>query len=50
MASGFYKTISDYLAHQSNYEKLMSDFENEIGAEGRAIARTILHTNRNNDA
>jgi predicted ATPase len=50
MASGFYKTISDYLAHQPNYEKLMSDFENEIGAEGRAIARTILHTNRNNDA
>lgn len=47
--SGFYKTINDYLRKQTNYENLISDFGHQIGAEGRALALSILSTKVDSD-
>lgn len=50
MNSGFYKTIADAIEKNPNYDNLIKDFGSEIGAEGRAIARSIVATRRDKDA
>ncbi len=44
--SGFYKTINDYLQSDENtnktFDSFMQKFDNKIGSEGRAIARSII--------
>lgn len=50
MDSGFYKTIDDHLRNKLDYDQLIKDFGNEIGAEGRAIARSIISTRKDDDA
>lgn len=44
--SGFHKMIEEYL-ESGTYDGLMSDFGDQIGSEGRAIARSILALRNN---
>ena len=49
--SGFYKIISNFLKKDgATYEGLMKEFNNQIGSEGRAIARAIIHNKKSDDA
>jgi hypothetical protein len=50
LESGFYKTILDFLKQNPNFDELMQAFENKIGSEARAIARSIIATNRDDNA
>lgn len=49
--SGFYKTLNEVLQKDgATYEKLIEEFGNQIGSEGRAIARSLLSHKENKDA
>ena len=50
MESGFYKTISDFLKETPDFDELMNKFDNEIGSEAKAIARSIIATEKDDDA
>jgi predicted ATP-dependent endonuclease of OLD family len=39
--SGFHKMIEDALGVQAEYERVLSRFDNQLGGEGRAIARAL---------
>ena len=47
--SGFHKMIKDHLKDK-DYEETIADFKNQIGSEGRAIARSILINKDSKDA
>ncbi len=40
--SGYHKLISEYVIQAYDFHELMKMFNNEIGAEGQVIARTLL--------
>lgn len=42
--SGFHKTIAEFLKETPNFDSLMEKFDGKIGAEGRAIARSLIAT------
>jgi len=46
--SGFYKMITEYLKHH-DYKDLIWDFDDQIGSEGKAIARSFQITNKKED-
>ena len=48
MESGFYQMIGNFL-ETGSYDGLMDVFHNQIGAEGRAVARSIIVTKNKND-
>jgi predicted ATPase len=50
LESGFYKTIHDFLNQNADFNALMHKFEGKIGSEGRAIARSIIATEGDDDA
>ena len=50
MESGFYKTIDDFLDKTADFDELMNKFDNEIGSEAKAIARSIIATKKGDDA
>jgi predicted ATPase len=48
--SGFYKTIREFLNETADFDALMNSFDGKIGSEGRAIARSIIATDRDDYA
>jgi len=47
--SGFHKMIIEYLQDHT-YESLIDEFEDQIGAEGKALARSYLVTKKDKNA
>lgn len=48
--SGFHELISGHLSQGVDYESLIDDFNDQIGSEGKAIARSIIVTRDDFDA
>lgn len=47
--SGFHKMIRDIVAQEETFEGVMGRFDGEIGAQGQALARAMLHRRANED-
>jgi predicted ATPase len=50
LESGFHKEISEYLNSDKTYYNLIEEFKDQIGAEGRGIARSIALKNTKKNA
>ena len=47
--SGFHKMIRDIVEQEETFEDVMGRFDGEIGAQGQALARAMLHRRANED-